>query len=94
MPLCCRHRPLPTGLGDARLAGIQSALAAEAAAMAGELQLGHLCETALDLLTDANQPEGDCAFCLEPLLHPDDSRGGNGAAPSVLRLACYHCYHT
>ncbi|PRW57917.1 E3 ubiquitin- ligase RNF25 [Chlorella sorokiniana] len=83
------------GMGDARLAGIQSSLAAEAASMAGELQLGHLCETALDLLTAANQPEGDCAFCLEPLLGQADSngRGGRSRLP-VVRLACYHCYHT
>ena len=103
LPLAARHsrRPpthgfraaaRPAGLGDARLAGLQAALAAEAASLAGEMQLGHLCETAIDLLTSANQPEGDCTFCLEPLLLPP---GGGGPAPgsAVLRLGCYHCNH-
>lgn len=83
------------GLGEQRLAEVQAALAAEAACMAGELQLGHLCETAIELLTAANQPEGHCAFCLEPLLadHLPGGGGGGGAGSAVLRLGCYHCYH-
>lgn len=91
---CPLMLPSPrAGLGDARLAGIQSALEGEAAAMSGELQLGHLCETALDQLTAANQPEGGCAFCLEPLLGAGGGEcGGDGL--SVVRLACFHCYHT
>ncbi len=78
-------------MGDARLAGIQSSLATEAAALAGELQLGHLCETAIDLLTDANTPEGACAFCLEPLLL---GAGGAAGGGSCVRLECFHCFHT
>lgn len=87
---------------------MQAALAAEAAQLAGELQLGHLAETALDLLTAANEPEGDCAFCLEPLLAAGRSGsngggggsggggccgGGRGSGPALLRLGCYHAYH-
>jgi hypothetical protein len=59
------------------------------------MQLGHLCETAIDLLTTANQPEGHCTFCLEPLLPPGNGGGGGEASGSaaVLRLGCYHCNH-
>lgn len=91
---CSLSLPSPrAGLGDARLASVQSALEGEAAAMAGELQLGHLCETALDQLTAANQPEGGCAFCLEPLLGAGGGEGSGDGLP-VVRLACFHCYHT
>ena len=85
----------PAGLSDARLAELQAALAEEAASLAGEMQLGHLCETAIDLLTTANQPEGHCTFCLEPLLPPGNGGGGGEASGSaaVLRLGCYHCNH-
>ena len=95
-----RPAAAPAGLGDARLAGVQAALAVEAAQLAGELQLGHLCETALDLLTAGNQPEGACAFCLEPLLAADGPSGASGGGGSggsgtraLLRLGCYHAYH-
>ncbi|PSC73115.1 kinase [Micractinium conductrix] len=88
----------PRGLGDARRDALAAALAAEAAALAGELSLGHLVETALDLLTRENQPEGRCAFCLEALLPAAAQRhgGGGGAAAvaPILRLPCYHCFHS
>lgn len=63
------------------------ALSSEATALAGEMMLGHLCETARNLLTDMNSPEGDCVFCLEPMAEP-------GGYPGHLqRLPCYHCFH-
>lgn len=55
----------------------------EAAGLAGELSLGQLVETALELLSAANRPHGPCSFCLEPV----------AAGEPVLRLACFHCYH-
>ena len=74
----------PAGLGDARLAALQAELSRAAGeALPGEMVLGHLVEVATDLMTAANEPEGDCAFCLLRL----------DAAPAVLRLDCYHCFH-
>lgn len=82
------------GLGDGRLGQLQAALASEAAALAGELSLGHLVETALDLLTEHNRPEGLCAFCLERLPDPSDPAApGAERQGALLRLQCYHCFH-
>ncbi|KAL4446819.1 hypothetical protein ABPG77_008063 [Micractinium sp. CCAP 211/92] len=82
------------GLGDGRLGQLQAALALEAAALAGELSLGHLVETALDLLTEHNRPEGLCAFCLERLPDPSDPAApGAERQGALLRLQCYHCFH-
>ena len=57
-----------TGLLDHQVTHIAKTLQTEADHLAGELQLGHLYELTLDLLSDANHPNGDCAFCLQPLL--------------------------
>lgn len=82
------------GLGDVRLAHLRATLAAEAAALAGDCSLGHLVETALDLLSGSNRPEGLCAFCLEPLPAPvDHEAAGRGERPTLLRLQCFHCFH-
>ena len=61
----------------------------EANSLVGDMMLGSLIEAAKDAMTELNQPEGHCIFCLEQLV-PD------GAIPSqklLLRLPCYHCYH-
>lgn len=86
------HPPC-AGLSDEQLRGLAGALAREAAALAGELSLGQLVETGLELLSAANRPHGPCAFCLEPLA-PGGGAGSCGSGGAVLRLACYHCYHT
>ncbi len=78
-----------TGLGEHGKQSLREGLEEEAASMAGELMLGHLFEAAKSLLTDLNQPEGDCAICLEPLR----SSAGNGTVQSVQKLPCYHCLH-
>jgi len=61
--------------------------------------LALLCETAFETLTELNRPDGDCAFCLEPVAdvrdssHPLDSRSV-GARGTFMKLArCYHCFH-
>jgi hypothetical protein len=46
------------GLGEARLAAIAERLASEAAELAGEPALGHLCQVARDAMDDFNTPEG------------------------------------
>lgn len=68
---------------------MKQGLLREAQGMAGELMLGHLCETAKSLLTDLNAPEGDCAICLEPLVQPP----GSNLSPFVRKLPCFHCLH-
>ncbi len=74
-------------MGEERRRAVLDALCGEATALAGEMMLGHLCETARNLLTDMNSPEGDCVFCLEPLSDP------GGPSEQLQRLPCYHCFH-
>ena len=78
------------GLGDARRCSLNAALRSEALSLRGELQLGHMVETATDLLAAANCPEGDCCFCLAPLAEA----AAAGESGEVLRLRCFHCYHS
>lgn len=83
------HLQSPQGMSDKRIAGVLSQLHTVADSLAGEMMLGSLIEAAKDAMTDINQPEGHCVFCLEPLVPP-------GTVPSqdlLLRLPCYHCYH-
>lgn len=82
------------GLADSAVSAILAALSSEAQSMAGELILGHLCELALDLITGHNVPEGECAFCLEPLV-PESNRSGGAiaVAPAVTKLVCFHAFH-
>ena len=60
----------------------------ESDALAGELILGHVCETALDLLTtEYNTPHGPCAICLAPL-------STTTVTPTTtLKLPCFHVFH-
>lgn len=78
------------GLSDYAVAELKATLEREAACMAGEMMLGHLCETAKGLLTEFNRPEGSCAFCLEPLREQAD----DPANVPIQKLPCYHCYHS
>ncbi|GAB4815582.1 hypothetical protein N2152v2_002628 [Parachlorella kessleri] len=82
-------------LSDKQLAACQQALHHEAASLRGEMMLGHLCETAIDLVTAANHPSGDCAFCLEPVSAAGEGPAAGRHTPAfdVLKLGCYHCFH-
>ena len=87
------------GLTDTACTQLQASLQAEAVNLAGEMVLGHLCELALDLLTEANHPNGTCIFCLEDLVisHPSSSAATDSStsgAYQVLKLPCFHCFHT
>ncbi|KAK9806324.1 hypothetical protein WJX72_010353 [[Myrmecia] bisecta] len=75
------------GLTDARLAQLQRTLESEAASLAGEMMLGHLCEVAKETLTSMNQPDGACIFCMECLVASADEEA------KLTRLPCYHCFH-
>ena len=67
------------GLDDARIATVMGRLrdASDEHAAPGDPVLALLCETAFETLTELNHPDGDCAFCLEPMWradHPSSSR--------------------
>eukprot|EP00887_Chlorella_sp_A99_P003414 scaffold7.g3414.t1 len=76
------------GMGDARAARVLAALRTDAAALEGDMMLGTLVDTALDLLTEANCAEGDCVFCLEAMrLGGGQAAAAGGAAEGVAGLA-------
>ena len=81
----------PAGLSDKRIAAVLQNLAQQAQELGGEMMLGQLIDAAREQLTELNYPEGDCCFCLEPLLQP-------GWSPAQLvedlqKLPCFHCFH-
>ncbi|KAG2452324.1 hypothetical protein HYH02_003348 [Chlamydomonas schloesseri] len=90
------------GIGDSRLGRLHQVLGDEAAALAGEMALGALCEHALELITAENTPEGMCAFCLTSVELPAQCCGGGGGGggggaesgrEGLMRLACFHAFH-
>jgi len=48
--------------------------------------LGSVCQTALELITADNSPDGDCCICLRAM-HAQTT-------PLFLLTTCYHCFHT
>lgn len=86
------------GLDDARLATVMGRLRDAAAehAAPGDPVLALLCETAFETLTELNHPDGDCAFCLEPMWradHPADHPSRHSAEAFTKLATCYHCFH-
>lgn len=76
-------------MSDTRIDAVMTRLQAETKGLLGEMMLGSLIEAAKDAMTEMNQPEGHCIFCLEQLV-PE------GISPNqtpLLRLPCYHCHH-
>ena len=47
-------------------------------------------QAALDKLTDMNQPDGDCCFCMFPLSTGYES---SGLRPFLKLMSCFHCFH-
>ena len=84
------------GLDDARLATVMGRLrdAVDEHAAPGDPVLALLCETAFETLTELNHPDGDCAFCLEPMWRADHPSSCDHSAEAFTKLAtCYHCFH-
>lgn len=94
----------PKGLGDSRKQQLLDTLLQEATSMQGELCMGHLVQTAKDWLTAHNVPEGDCAFCLLPLVpvaasatcdssapKPSSSSSTTGAATKTMPATAAQC---
>ena len=84
------------GLDDARIATVMGRLrdAADEHAAPGDPVLALLCETAFETLTELNHPDGDCAFCLEPMWRADHPSSCDHSAEAFTKLAkCYHCFH-
>lgn len=52
--------------------------------------LALLCETAFETLTEMNTPDGDCAFCLNPVADAGDL---NSQKHFMKLMRCYHCFH-
>jgi hypothetical protein len=81
------------GLTDAACIQLQAALQNEALNLVGEMILGHLCELALELITEANHPSGTCVFCLEDVVVNNNNDNTSWSAYHVLKLPCFHCFH-
>ena len=86
------------GLDDARIATVMGRLrdAVDEHAAPGDPVLALLCETAFETLTELNHPDGDCAFCLEPMWredHPADHPSRHSAEAFTKLATCYHCFH-
>ncbi len=85
-----RFVPYLVGLGDSRTAELLQRLHEDAEESSGSMMLGMLCEVARDQLTAMNRPEGACIFCLDPLCEEQSS----STKADLLKLPCYHCFHT
>ncbi|CAL8471319.1 g10861 [Coccomyxa elongata] len=77
------------GLGDARVAQLLSRLRQEAQESVGNMVLGLVIETARDVLTGMNNPEGDCIFCMNSL----SDEASTSDSRELTKLPCYHCFH-
>ena len=66
-------------------------LAQQVQGLGGEMMLGQLIDAAREQLTELNYPEGNCCFCLEPLLQPGWSPAQ--LVEDLLKLPCFHCFH-
>eukprot|EP00232_Nephroselmis_pyriformis_P001630 CAMPEP_0182905342 /NCGR_PEP_ID=MMETSP0034_2-20130328/32876_1 /TAXON_ID=156128 /ORGANISM="Nephroselmis pyriformis, Strain CCMP717" /LENGTH=263 /DNA_ID=CAMNT_0025040745 /DNA_START=138 /DNA_END=926 /DNA_ORIENTATION=+ len=80
----------PKGLGDARHAALLGQLRAHAEECRGMPMMASITQVAQDLLTDINSPEGDCPFCIMPIV---DAGGGSSRGHMKL-LECFHCAHS
>lgn len=59
--------------------------------LAASPMLVSLCEATIDRLSDMNHPEGNCSFCLSPLVMEDAE---SGLRPFMKLMSCFHCFHS
>ncbi|KAJ0961858.1 hypothetical protein J5N97_029686 [Dioscorea zingiberensis] len=79
------------GLDENREKHLITTIENKAKELSSCLMLVALCEEAVELLSDMNHPEGNCPFCLYPLLVEDQS---GTFAPFMKLMSCYHCFHS
>lgn len=79
------------GLDEERLSVLLSSLRALTSELAFYPMLVAICEAATDMLTNMNQPEGNCSFCMLPLVIEDKEFD---IQPIIKLLSCFHCFHS
>lgn len=79
------------GLDKCRHSYLLSEIQNDARELAASPMLVSLCEAAIDRLSDMNHPEGNCSFCLFPLVM-EDAR--SGLRPFMKLMSCFHCFHS
>lgn len=79
------------GLDEEKISVLLSDLEALAKELACNPMLVALCEATIDRLTDMNQPEGNCCFCMFPLVIEDKD---STSKPFMKLLSCLHCFHS
>ncbi|MCO5595816.1 hypothetical protein L7F22_049866 [Adiantum nelumboides] len=79
------------GLEDGKIVRLLSELSELAEELTSMPMLVAICEKALDGLTEMNQPDGNCCFCLEPLVIENEV---SDMRPFMKLLSCFHCFHS
>lgn len=79
------------GLDENREKHLMTGIENKSQELSSCLMIIALCEEAVELLTGMNHPEGNCPFCLHPLLIEDQF--GNPLQFMKL-MSCYHCFHS
>ncbi|GLJ29539.1 hypothetical protein SUGI_0582620 [Cryptomeria japonica] len=79
------------GLDDKRHSDLLLEIQHEAEMLASSPMLVALCEAAIDKLSNMNHPEGNCSFCLFPLVMEDTQ---SALRPFMKLMSCFHCFHS
>ncbi|KAI5077188.1 hypothetical protein GOP47_0007012 [Adiantum capillus-veneris] len=79
------------GLEDGKVSRLLSELRELADELTSNPMLVAICEKALDRLTEMNQPDGNCCFCMEPLVMENEV---SNLRPFMKLLSCFHCFHS
>lgn len=79
------------GLEEEKIAHLLSELQDLADELTFNPMLVAICEAALDRLTDMNQPDGNCCFCMFPLVMEDET---SELRPFMKLMSCFHCFHS